>query len=368
MARSEKVANPKNVVLGSEPDATKIQAGAGNYTVDFITAMNWYSLDGSKADARKYIREYIKKNMPSELIDFDRVKDSDIRVTYGWVARLLNRGAKLSDHHVSKFIDHIKELLQPLRKEVEQNIVINSNRPSIQTAMNEKITNYIGNLEGHYDEYITNGTEFSLENDIKAKEIPQPYVAKIQEWARYKLLEWIEIAEGKDSQLNEAYSHYSKKSKKDVAKFFADMIQACEKYDAFKKANRKPRVIKPKTPAQQVKSLRFKTKDDDLGLSSVHPTEIVGANSVWLYNTKTRKLMVYRTESSQGIQIKGSSLQNYEPELSEQKTLRKPQEQLNALLNAGKVQLRKFMDTINSKKQEVNGRLNTEVIILRVVK
>lgn len=368
MARAEKVANPKNVVVGAEPDSTKIVAGAEGYGVKFITAMNWYSIDGNKADARKFLREYIKKNRSADLKDFDKVPDKEIRPTYGWIARILSKGAKLSDYHVENFNNYLFTILKPISTPAVQKTVILTNRPSIQDAMLEKITNYIGTLEGAYDEYITNGAEFSLEADMKAKEIPQAYVPRIEEWAKKRLREWIEIVEGKDAQLNEAYAHYKKTSKKDVAKFFASMIQDCEKYGAFKKANRKPRATKPKTPAQQVKNLKYKTKDEELNISSVNPMDIIGASAVWLFNTKNRKLSVYRTDSGQGIQVKGSALQNYDPEMSETKTLRKPAEQLQELLNAGKVQLRKFMETIKTKGGDVNGRISLDTLIVRVVR
>lgn len=367
MARAEKVANPKTAVVGAEPDASKIVAGSEGYSTKFITAMNWYSIDGNKADARKFIREYIKKNRPADLKDFDKVSDKEIRPTYGWIARLLSRGSTLSDFHVDNFNHYLLTILKPATPVVQKTVIV-SNKPSIQDAMNEKISAYIGTLEGAYDDYITDGTEFSLEADMKAKEIPQAYVAKIDEWAKRKLREWIEITEGKDSQLNEAFSHYTKVSKKNVAKFFAAMIQDCEKYGAFKKANRKPRTVRQKTPAQQVKNLKYKTRDDELNISSVNPMDIIGASAVWLFNTKNRKLSVYRTESGQGLQIKGSSLQNYDPEVSEVKTLRKPAEQLQELLNAGKVQLRKFMEAIKTKGGEVNGRVNLEMLIIRIIK
>lgn len=368
MARAERVANPKNVVVGAEPDATNIVAGAEGYSVKFINAMNWYSIDGNKADARKFIREYIRKNRNEDLKDFDKVSDKEIRPTYGWIARVITRGAKLSDFHVENFNNYILNILNSVKAPIVQKTVIVSNKPSIQNAMNEKIVEYIGTLEGAYDDYISEGKEFSLESDLKSKEIPQAYVPRIQEWAKNKLREWIEIVEGKDSQLNEAFSHYTKASKKNVAKFFVGMIQDCDKYGAFKKANRKPRTVRQKSPAQQIKNLKFKIRDEELNLSSVNPVEIIGAQSVWLYNTKQKKLMLYRTDSAQGIQVKGSSLQNYDPEMSEQKTLRKPMEQLQDLMNAGKVQLRKFMDAIKTKKQDVNGRLNNEIIILKAVK
>ena len=107
MARKEKVANPKTAVVGDEPDAAKVVAGTDRYNTNFIIAMNWYTFDGTKADARKFIREYIKKNRPADLKDFDKVSDKEIRTTFGWIARILSRGAKLSDHHVETFNNYI---------------------------------------------------------------------------------------------------------------------------------------------------------------------------------------------------------------------------------------------------------------------
>jgi hypothetical protein len=89
---------------------------------------------------------------------------------------------------------------------------------------------------------------------------------------------------------------------------------------------------------------------------------------VWVFNTKTRKLAVYRTESSSGIQVKGTTLQNYEPEQSVQKTVRKPEIVLQDLLKAGKVQLRKFMDGIKAVDSQPNGRLNADTLIVRAIK
>ena len=61
-------------------------------------------------------------------------------------------------------------------------------------------------------------------------------------------------------------------------------------------------------------------------------------------------------------------MQNYQPDLSLQKTLRKPVDQIKDLMGSGKIQLRKFMDGINSKAQDVNGRMNDETIILKAIK
>jgi hypothetical protein len=126
--------------------------------------------------------------------------------------------------------------------------------------------------------------------------------------------------------------------------------------------------VREKSPVQQVRTLRFKVTDDELGMKSVAPTDIIGAQQLWVYNSKTRKLALYKTDSARGIQCKGSTLQNYDPEMSKQKTLRRPAEQLKTLMEAGKIQLRKFMDDIGTKEQSVNGRINAEMLLLKIVK
>jgi hypothetical protein len=66
--------------------------------------------------------------------------------------------------------------------------------------------------------------------------------------------------------------------------------------------------------------------------------------------------------------VKGSALQNWSPDKSKQKTLRKPAEQIKDLMGAGKVKLRTYINDIKAKEQAVNGRINIDTIILRIMR
>jgi hypothetical protein len=66
--------------------------------------------------------------------------------------------------------------------------------------------------------------------------------------------------------------------------------------------------------------------------------------------------------------VKGTALQNWSPDKSKQKTLRKPDEQIKDLLASGKVKLRSFIDNIKAKEQNVNGRINIDTIILKIIR
>jgi hypothetical protein len=47
--------------------------------------------------------------------------------------------------------------------------------------------------------------------------------------------------------------------------------------------------------------------------------------------------------------------------------LRKPAEQLKAFKEAGKVVLRQFLEEINAVDTKMNGRINEEIMLLKVV-
>ena len=49
-------------------------------------------------------------------------------------------------------------------------------------------------------------------------------------------------------------------------------------------------------------------------------------------------------------------------------TTYKPEEQIKDLMASGKVKLRTFLDSIKSKEQAVNGRINIDTIILKITR
>lgn len=348
------------IITPTEPIADALQCDSDTYNSLLIRAFNWYNAERDRKDARKYLEDYAKKHK----IEMGSVNESEIILTMGWLARLSLRGAHLSETHISLLNEYYTKL-KPAKKVVAPA----APRVSIQEATQNKIRDYIGDLEGVYDTLAGDPRiNFSLLDDLKKNQLPQTAGPEVQEWAKRKVRELIEAYEGKDKDLVEGYSNFKKKDLLVFIKKLGTFIEDAEKYSAFKKANRKPRERKVKPASQQVKAIKHKVKDDELKISSVSPAEMVGASQVWLFNAKTRKLSVYRTDSAMGIQVKGTSLQNYDPDMSSQKTLRKPAEQLKELIAAGKVQLRKYMDNIKAVASTPSGRINADTLIVRVVK
>ena len=101
---------------------------------------------------------------------------------------------------------------------------------------------------------------------------------------------------------------------------------------------------------------------------SINPVDIIGAQELWAYNTKTRKLFRYIADSTLGpLNVKGTSIMGFDEVKSVGKTLRKPEDKLKEFAKASKVQLRKFLDDIKATPTVGNGRINADMILLRAI-
>jgi hypothetical protein len=120
-------------------------------------------------------------------------------------------------------------------------------------------------------------------------------------------------------------------------------------------------------PAEKiVAKLKYMKTNEPLKLVSINPADIIGTGELWIFNTKTRKLGKYIAKEFNTLGVKGTTITNFDEFKSVQKTIRKPEEKLKEFKAAGKVQLRKFLDDINATDTKMNGRINEDIILLKV--
>jgi hypothetical protein len=158
-------------------------------------------------------------------------------------------------------------------------------------------------------------------------------------------------------------------------KAYDNIFKACDYMIEVANANRKPRKKKPISKDKLVCKLQYCKEDTKYNLKSIDPKDIITAEQLWVFNTKTRKLGIYVASvldprglhrDGTGLMVKGTSVQGFDPEKSIQKTLRKPEEQLAEFLKGGPVKSKTFFDEIRSMEITLTGRLNTDTILLKV--
>lgn len=329
-------------------------------------AFNQYNQEKDKKDARSFLKSYVGRDK-SRLID--NVPDSHIIMTFGWMARMYQNGCQFKTEDQVKLDTYVKSLLT--FKAVEAPVIeekVKPERLGVRDYLEDKVKEYIGELEGTLDSIIYEQKDFDFYKDLQARTVPAQYCSYLNEWLKRKAGEYIAVYESKDPEIKAAYNHIGKRGLTSLIKTLSQWLEELERYSQFKKANRKPRVKKLKPAGVQVSKLKYKKEDEQLKIKSVSPTEMVGASQVWIYNTRYKKLSVYRTESRDGIQVKGTSLQNYDPSMCEQKTLRKPLEILKKVIDGGKIQLRRLLTELSSKETAVTGRINEDCIIVRAIR
>ena len=356
--------------LSSEP---KYDAFDADNQGKFMQAMNWYNYEKDKKDALAYAAAWVKKHWPADYKFWAKIDEYRFSRTFGWVARMQMNGTAFDDTVQQRMAAHFQELLNEAKsvKEEEPVAVVAAAIPkrSIQDAMAEKQAEFLGEaIDGEIDNFITNSfkpTGYNLYKYCQAHNVAKQYLAGVAAICERQLAELDLI--GADEQVTEAWRHAGKRDIKALKEFLQTLMEDADRYANFKKANRKPRVKKAKPAGEQVAKLKYLKEFADLTLKSISAPSIIGAQQLWVYNTKNKKLGVYHATGASGFSVKGTSLQGYDPALSVQRTLRKPAEVIKRVMEGGKIVLRKVLTDLTTTETQLNGRFNEDTILLRVV-
>lgn len=235
-------------------------------------------------------------------------------------------------------------------------------RTSIQDAIREKAAVVCGEIEGLIDDAIANN-DYTLRLSIEMNGVIAKYVST---HLQYLITYYQEVSESSDREFVNAHKHI-KVSK--LLKMLNSWAEFSDTEQKKAKANRKPIKRKPKPAGVQVAKMKYLKETQYLGkdLKSVSAPTIVGSEQVWVLNTKYNSLTRYVAASRDGIQVRGTAIQNYDVEESITKKLRAKDalDVLNRVLDGGKIVLRRVLDEVKSAPKTPNGRMNENCIILR---
>ena len=351
---------------GKEPTGLDIDYEQTGYIGKLMQAFNWYNYEKDNKTAIAYIRHWVKKFQPENVKNLPA--DITVDNVFGWLARLDEQGARLSTEHKTRLQNKVTEIINSVRPQIKTPEPDDKpRRPSIQEAMLNKQREFLGEVEGQFDEYITSGftSTFDLYSYMTANNLPQTFGMSVGALFKSRIAELDNI--NNDEQLAEGWSCYTATEIRKLRRWLQDCTDAGEKYANFKKANRKVRVKKAKPAHKQVERLQYLKESVEFKLSSTSPLDIVGAQQLWVFNTKNKKLGCYYASGSAGFSVKGTSLQGYDPDISVQRTLRKPEVVIPKVLEGGKLVLRKLLSELTTAETQLNGRINADTILLRTL-
>ena len=325
-------------------------------------ALNWYAQNRDTKDATKYAADFLKKK--HKITAPDGLKS--VPSTFGFLCRIVSTGGVLAGSNATFFDETISKLKQstPVVKQTTTNII------SIQDHIKRKASDCIGELEGQIDELITSEFKSNVSPyaTMTGMEIKGAHTKFVIDYFKTRRSEYDDVLTTKDADVKEAYSNFTKAQLKKLVAYCDQVIVDGMKLAGEAIKTRKPRKRKAKSADQVIAKLNYAKDFAELKLVSIDPKTIIGATSLWVYNTKTRKLGVYQALDAAGLNIKGSTIQNFAESKSVSKTLRKPAVTLPEVLKGGKVALRNILTNIRAAEKVLTGRINNDTILLRTVK
>ena len=364
---------------GSEAwDADKFQA------YFHINSLYYRSEFGGKELKPQVIKWLTQKGVDKDIVaSFKRTKDWRSHLTMGMIASCLLRGMPEQRDDFNNGKDTAEWLMKQVNKiiaeggldveeAVEGEVKPVVFTPTIQDRLREVAMSMTAEIEDALESFATDPDTFEPKafkvlNLLKGKDAKAAHARVIREFYKRNLEELEELASGNaDEQLREAYSYQSKKNIRKLIEFYREVDSACTMLMQESKVNRKPRAKKTVPADKIVAKLKFKKTDEPLKLVSINATDIIGSKELWIYNTKTRKLGKYVAAVYQELSVKGASITGFNEDLSVQKTLRKPVDQLKEFKAANKVGLRKFLEDIKATDIKMNGRISEDTILLKV--
>jgi hypothetical protein len=361
---------------------------ADQFSAHFRTAMQYYNLESSAKDLKPKVIDWMARNdyTKDQISAFKRTKDWRCGITIGAIAANLLKGmpaVRKDFNNGRNTAEWLAKQIKTVIKQGEEDIEVVEAKTTkvaapvvnIQDRLREAAGNMNEELDVAIDSWVVDPEAFDprafkIVNLLRGKGCKAAHARYIKGFHAFRQTELLELSSGSaDEQLREAYKHMSRRNVKKMIEFYELIVAACDQIAAEAKVLKKPRAKRAKPAEQVVAKLKFCVRDDRLGIVSMPPAQLIGAQGAVVYNVRSRKIGYYISKSSAGFGVKGTTLTDF-TEKSLQKTLRKPVEQIKEFKeqNTQKRFETWFNKSVKTTEVALNGRMNEDTVILKVFK
>lgn len=362
-AEKTRLSSVEEALYGKEPKP--LQGTSEEKVSSYLReAMHYYTYAVSAGQKKKWFLDYLNNEEESSIVS--NVDDSFFALA-GALARIWSLGTHI-DKHQERLIEFRKDLLsqgtQIENEKKEKKQLADSAKEKAKLLETRSILSKVDII---IDDIIS--------GDIKIKDIDAVSFFKenrvseeIQKIVKEKFKSLYEEVSSSDEYHVESYAHLGRRKKK-LLNFLSSIVneQLVKVKSPRTGVIRKPRKKKAIDPAKAVARLQYcnTIKIGETVIKSIDPKKMIGSNEVWIYNNKYRSLTKL-VASTGGFHVKGTTIQNLDEKESITKKIRKPDQIIPEVSSGGKVYLRRLMESLTTKESKTSGRMNKEVIILRV--
>jgi hypothetical protein len=359
----------------------RARTGIAAAPIDSYQVFNDYvRTEVDRKEISSTIKSYIKKNFTKEESEY-ALKAPEWVFAKPWVASIISwklkgfpfpengQYEKTLNRVILEIVESGKNKMESYEDEDSATVIIPKKSPA--EIIKQRTSDFIGEVEEVIDmfggEVWVDWDNYSVYNELKKIDAAYNTAKGVYDYYVPLRDEIKELVEEKTADLVEGYGWMTVPQRKQYFKIIQDILDDCDRYLLSKKAQRKIRKPKVRSSDKQVEKILYLKDSAEYKVTSIAPTSIVGARRVYLFNTKSRILTEIVSHLPNGFEVRGTTIQGIDEQLSRQILLRKPTDFLPIVQNKTVNQIKKEWDSLTTKSGKANGRVNKDTILLRAM-
>ena len=359
----------------------RARTGLAGIPVDkgFNAVKDYFHLQVDRKDCVSQVKTWIKKNFPEPSKYILANPEYHFSMTHHaatafWYNNDLYKNNDADGNTAKEFLNNLFDKMIPLiekgkviyeEKQKANNIVSISPAVKLMRKINNTIMQELLDLE---DKWIDgDDATINIYDRFKYHGLTNTAISHVKPMIEGWLLDYEDAYYKRCDQAVEGYSHLKRSTLNHRIKVCKAMLEDLERIRSATKATRNVKVKRPKSVDKQVAKVQYKKEDNDFKIVSINPIQIPTKSRLYAFNTKSKMVIEYITESVNGFEISGSTIKNFSKGLSRTICLRKPLDFLPIVLQKTPKQIDAAWQTLKTKTKVPNGRINKDTILLRVL-
>ena len=359
----------------------RARTGLAGIPIDkgFNAVKDYFHLQVDKKDCVSQVKTWVKKNFPEPAKYILANPEYHFSMTHHaatafWYNNDLYKNNDADGNTAKEFLNNLFDKMIPLiekgkviyeEKQKANNIVSISPAVKLMRKINNTIMQELLDLE---DKWIDgDDATINIYDRFKYHGLTNTAISHVKPMIEGWLLDYEDAYYKRCDQAVEGYSHLKRSTLNHRIKVCKAMLEDLERIRSATKATRNVKVKRPKSVDKQVAKVQYKKEDNDFKIVSINPIQIPTKSRLYAFNTKSKMVIEYITESVNGFEISGSTIKNFSKGLSRTICLRKPLDFLPIVLQKTPKQIDAAWQTLKTKTKVPNGRINKDTILLRVL-
>ena len=359
----------------------RARTGLAGIPVDkgFNAVKDYFHLQVDKKDCVSQVKTWVKKNFPQPAKYILANPEYHFSMTHHaatafWYNNDLYKNNDADGNIAKDFLNNLFDKMIPLiekgkviyeEKQKANNVVSISPAVKLMRKINNTIMQELLDLE---DKWIDgDDATINIYDRFKYHGLTNTAISHVKPMIEGWLLDYEDAYHKRCEQAVEGYSHLKRSTLNHRIKVCKAMLEDLERIRSATKATRNIKVKRPKSVDKQVARVQYKKEDNDYKIVSINPIQIPTKTRLYAFNTKSKMIIEYVTESVNGFEISGSTIKNFSKGSSRTICLRKPLDFLPIVLQKTPKQIDAAWQTLKTKTKVPNGRINKDTILLRVL-